>query len=140
MTLDALNIRHLQAVAAIVEAGSISAAARSVNLTQPAITQGIAKLEAQIGTSLFERRPGGMSPTEAAYVLVPRVVAALRLIASPRVTSTQLRAFVTLARAGSYAAAAARIGLSEASRTGRLATSKWALASGWSNGAGAGSR
>ena len=115
MNVDALNIRHLQAVAAIAEAGSISAAARSVNLTQPAITQGIAKLEAQIGLSLFERRPGGMSPTEAAHVLVPRVVAALRLIASSRVTSTQLRAFVTLARAGSYAAAATRTGLNEAS-------------------------
>jgi DNA-binding transcriptional LysR family regulator len=112
---SAMNIRHLRAVAAIVEAGSISGAARSVNLTQPAITQGVAKLEAQIGTLLFERRPGGMHPTEAARILMPRILAAVRLIANARVTSTQMRAFIALARAGSYSGAAARNGLSEAS-------------------------
>ena len=31
--------------------GSVSLAARAVNLTQPAVTQGIAKLEAQLGVA-----------------------------------------------------------------------------------------
>lgn len=102
-------------MAAVVEQGSVSLAARAVNLTQPAVTQGIAKLEAQLGLPLFDRHPGGMAPTEAARRLAPRVEAALRLIGSRRVTAAQIRAFVALARAGSYTAAAAEAGVTEPS-------------------------
>jgi LysR family transcriptional regulator of gallate degradation len=110
-----LNIRHLRAVAAIVESGSISAAARMVNLTQPAITQGIAKLERQLGMPLFERRASGMTPTPAADLLAPRVTAALRLMDSRHATAAQISAFLALARNGSYAGAAAETGLTEPS-------------------------
>lgn len=115
MKPDQLNIRHLAAVAAVVEHGSVSLATRVVSLTQPAITQGIAKLEAQLGLKLFERRPGGMTPTQAALRLAPRVEVALRLIGSSRVTAAQIRAFVGLARAGSYAGAASDMGIAEPS-------------------------
>ena len=70
-----LNLRHLKAAVATAESGSLSSAAFQVNLTQPAITQGIAKLERLLGLPLFERRPGGMEPTEAARILVPRAEA-----------------------------------------------------------------
>ena len=53
-----LNLRHLRAALAIRRCGSISRAAGEVALSQPAVTQGIAKLEAQLGLRLFERRPG----------------------------------------------------------------------------------
>ncbi|HKY80707.1 MAG TPA: LysR family transcriptional regulator [Sphingobium sp.] len=115
MKPDQLNIRHLAAMAAVVELGSVSLATRVVSLTQPAITQGIAKLEAQLGLKLFERRPGGMTPTQAALRLTPRVEVALRLIGSSRVTAAQIRAFVGLARAGSYAGAASDMGIAEPS-------------------------
>ena len=110
-----LNLRHLRALAAVARTGSVTAAARQVNLTQPAVTQGIGKLELQLGCPLFERRPGGMTATEAGERLAARVDAASRFIASPRVTSTQMRAFVAVARAGSYAEASAMTGLGEAS-------------------------
>ena len=100
---------------AVIERGSVSLAARAVNLTQPAVTQAIAKLEAQLGLPLFERGPTGMTPTEAALRLHPRVEVALRLIGSNRVTATQIRAFVALARAGSYPAAAAVTGVTQPS-------------------------
>ena len=115
MEPDQFNIRHLAAMAAVVEQGSVSLAARAVHLTQPAVTQAIAKLEAQLGLPLFERQPGGMAPTEAAKRLAPRVEAAMRLIGSSRVTAAQVRAFVALARAGSYAAAAGAAGVTEPS-------------------------
>lgn len=115
MRPDQFNIRHLAALAAIAEHGSVSLAARAVNLTQPAVTQGIAKLEAQLGLTLFDRQPDGMAPTEAGHRLVPRAREALRLIGSSRVTAAQIRAFVALARAGSYAAAAADVGVTEPS-------------------------
>ena len=61
-----LNLRHLRAVAAIRRCGSVSRAAGEVALSQPAVTQGVAKLEAQLGLRLFERGPSGMVPTPRA--------------------------------------------------------------------------
>jgi DNA-binding transcriptional LysR family regulator len=115
MDPSVFNLRHLRAIVATAASGSVSAAAREVNLTQPAITQGIAKLERLIGLPLFERRPEGMAPTPAAAILVPRAEAALALVASPRVTAPQMRAFVSLARQGSYAGAAGQAGIRESS-------------------------
>ncbi len=115
MRPDQFNIRHLAAMSAAVEHGSVSASARIVNLTQPAVTQGIAKLEAQLGVQLFERGAGGMVATPAALCFRPRVDRALRLIGSGRVTAAQIRALVALAQEGSYAAAADRSGVTEPS-------------------------
>ncbi len=113
--LSTLNIRHLRAMAAICRLGSITAAAQAVGISQPAITQGMTKLERQFGIALFERRTDGMTPTIGAELIATRVEAALTHIASPRVTMTQMLAFLSLADAGSYAAAAASTGLSQPS-------------------------
>jgi LysR family transcriptional regulator, regulator for genes of the gallate degradation pathway len=109
------NIRHYAALAATVRHGSLSRAARAVNLSQPALTQAIAGLEATLGVTLFERGPTGMRPTEPAALLAARADAAIAHVGSPRVTGTQLRAFLAVARAGSYAAASEATGLSPAS-------------------------
>ena len=110
-----MNIRHLAAFAATVRHGSVTRAARAVNLTQPALTQAIARLEAELDCALFERGASGMAPTEPARLLAPRAEAAIAHVGSPRVTGTQVRAFLSLARAGSYAGAAEATGLSAAS-------------------------
>ncbi len=106
------NLRHLRAIALIAEFGSMSRAAQGVNLTQPAITQALARTEAILGTTLFERRHDGMVPTPAADLLVPRIVAALEHIGSHRVTMARLRALLALADAGSYQGASLETGLS----------------------------
>jgi molybdenum-dependent DNA-binding transcriptional regulator ModE len=59
----ALNIRHLAALAATVRHGSVTRAARAINLTQPALTQAIARLETDLGCALFERGASGMTAT-----------------------------------------------------------------------------
>ncbi len=105
MKISDLNLRHLRAASAIGRLGSISAAAQAIHISQPAITQGLAKLEAMLGQPLFERRTNGMVATEAGRIFVPRIETALAHIISPRVTMTQLRALIALADAGSYAAA-----------------------------------
>ena len=115
MEIWALNLRHLRAVAEIGHLGSVSAAADAVSLTQPAITQGLAKLETLIGEPLFERHSEGMAPTPAAKLIIPRIDAALRLIASPRVTMAQVRALTAFAASGSYAGASVKTGLSQPS-------------------------
>ncbi len=109
------NIRHFAAFAATVRHGSLSRAARAVNLSQPALTQAITGLEASLGVALFERGSAGMSPTEPALLLAPRAETAIAHVGSPRVTGTQLRAFLAVVRAGSYAAAAQATGISPAS-------------------------
>ncbi len=62
--------RHLDVLRAVVEAGSISGAARRLHVSQPAITASVQKLEAALGQSLLERHPRGVSPTEAGRKLV----------------------------------------------------------------------
>ncbi|MCC4600392.1 LysR substrate-binding domain-containing protein [Xanthomonas melonis] len=125
------NLRHLYALVVVHRLGSISAAAPQVNLSQPALTQAVARLEQQLGARLFERQPGGMQATEAALLVVPRIERALahlgrgiavarralRLPAHPglerRVSLGQLQALVAVETAGSYSLAAARAGVSQ---------------------------
>lgn len=107
-----MNLRHLAAIVKIADLGTMSLAAPAVNLTQPAITQALARIEALVGAQLFERRHDGMVPTEAALLLVPRVRAALDHISSPHVTMSRMRALLALADTGSYVGAAAQTGLS----------------------------
>jgi DNA-binding transcriptional LysR family regulator len=114
-----LNLRHLRALLAIREHGSITAAANVVSLSQPALTQGLGKLERQFGYTFFERRSGGMVPTPVGEIVIERAQAALDHLSQAAkglsgvfqyperlMTMTQLRAFLALAEAGSFAAAA----------------------------------
>jgi DNA-binding transcriptional LysR family regulator len=115
MELSDLNLRHLRAMAAIERLGSVTAAAQAISITQPAITQALAKLESQLDHQLFERRPDGMTKLPAAAIFAPRVEVALQHIGSRRVTMASLRAMIALADAGSYAEASATTGLAQPS-------------------------
>ena len=53
-----LELRHLLALVAVVEAGTFSAAAERLGYTQSAVSQQIGTLERMVGAPLFER-PGG---------------------------------------------------------------------------------
>lgn len=57
---------------AVAEQGSLSRAAQVLNLTQPALTRTIKRLEAQVGAPLFERQPTGMTLTAYGEVLLRR--------------------------------------------------------------------
>lgn len=68
-----MNEDHLRAFLAVIEWGTFSAAARHLNLSQPAVSQRIIALEESIGSPLFERAPGRSAPqlTEAGTLLEP---------------------------------------------------------------------
>ena len=55
----------LRRLAAVVDLGSVTAAAARLNLTQPAVTKSLQQLEAHYGTQLVFRTKRGMTPTEA---------------------------------------------------------------------------
>jgi DNA-binding transcriptional LysR family regulator len=65
-----LNVQRLRVLREVVARGSFSAAADALDYTQPAISQAIATLEAETGTTLIERDRRGLRPTEAGAVLV----------------------------------------------------------------------
>lgn len=67
--------------AAVVEYGSLSAAARTIGLSQPTIGRHIEALEQQLRTNLFDRALRGLTPTETALHLYERVVVASKALA-----------------------------------------------------------
>ncbi|MBQ2697596.1 MAG: LysR family transcriptional regulator [Clostridia bacterium] len=64
----------------VAEEGSFSAAARRLYLTQPAVSQAVAQLERQIGTTLFLRSVRGALPTAEGALLLEDVREALALL------------------------------------------------------------
>ncbi|RQS16012.1 LysR family transcriptional regulator [Burkholderia sp. Bp9002] len=64
-----MNFTHLAAFLAVVEAGSVTGASVRLHVSQPALTREIRELEERLGVTLFDRRPRGMSPTEAGRLL-----------------------------------------------------------------------
>jgi DNA-binding transcriptional LysR family regulator len=73
-----IELRDLAVFLAIIEAGSMSVAARRLGLTQPAVSHVVAGLEAALGAKLFDRdlRPLGLTPSGIA--LKERAAALLR--------------------------------------------------------------
>lgn len=57
------RLKYIEAFSAVVSTGSISAAARQLGVSQPAVSQLIKKLEEAVGTPLFVRRNGAIFPT-----------------------------------------------------------------------------
>lgn len=80
------SLRPFEAAARL---GSISAAARELGVTQPAISRHLAILEADLRQSLFERTARGLRLTEAGRLLQAAVAPALATIAE---AAAQLRA------------------------------------------------
>ncbi|MEU0586743.1 LysR family transcriptional regulator [Streptomyces sp. NPDC006132] len=64
MTLDDLRV-----FVAVCRAGSLSAVARELDCTQPAVSQHVKRLERETGVSLLERQARGVVPTHAGRVL-----------------------------------------------------------------------
>lgn len=62
----------------VVETGSFSAAARQLNVGQPAVSKTIAQLENRLQVSLLVRSTHGLSPTEAGQRFFERARAAIR--------------------------------------------------------------
>jgi DNA-binding transcriptional LysR family regulator len=126
------TLRQFAIFDAIVRSGSVGGAAKTLGLSQPAVSHAIAKLERSLGVDLLERGQAGSIPNEAGAILHRRVVrlrdqiemgiSAIRAEArnsdalchrAAALTTTQVACHLAIADHGSFRAAARSLALSE---------------------------
>ncbi|WP_055525120.1 LysR family transcriptional regulator [Streptomyces graminilatus] len=100
-----LEVRHLRALCAIADTGSVHRAARQLGVAQPSLSTQLRRIEQELGGELFTRTRAGCHPTPLGRFVLSR--------ARPLVT--EMRSLVTEARAAASDGPQLRIG-STASR------------------------
>lgn len=68
-----MNLRHIEIFHAVYTHGSVSAAARALNISQPSVSKTLRHAESILGFPLFERSGGRLVPTEDAHTLFGEV-------------------------------------------------------------------
>ena len=130
---SAPSLRHLHVFATVAQLRNVRKAAETLHVSQPAVTQSLAKLESQVDAVLFERRASGTYLTPAGEILSARVGRMFEQIVSAlegfgvavergktlaavaeRITRSHIRALVAIAD-NQLATDAGQIGVSEIS-------------------------
>ncbi|MFI0510357.1 DNA-binding transcriptional LysR family regulator [Streptomyces canus] len=101
-----LEVRHLRALVAIADTGSLHRAARQLGVAQPSLSTQLRRIEQSLGGALFVRARSGCRPTPLGRLVLSRarpLVAEMRsLVADARAAATggpQLRVGSTASRA-----------------------------------------
>jgi len=128
-----LSFRQLRLFEAIGDLKSVRRASEECSLSQPAVTQALAKLEEQVGAALVDRRASGSYLNELGEIFHARVkrffeqtegavvesgAASTSVAARPivnRLTRSQIRTLTSTVEHGSFDAAAEALGISAAS-------------------------
>lgn len=87
-----MRLRHIEVFHAVYTSGSITGAARILNVSQPSVSKVLAHAEQQLGFLLFDRQKGKIVPTREAERLFVHVNEAYRNIAELRRVSKNLGA------------------------------------------------
>lgn len=107
-----VTLRQIRYFVAVAEAGSVTAAAADVNISQSAITEAVKALQAQLGVSLLERRARGVALTHQGHqflrharaILSAVADASLAVTSDPRTAEGHLNLGVTHIVAGYFLA------------------------------------
>ncbi|MEY4620345.1 MAG: hypothetical protein RIS65_1517 [Pseudomonadota bacterium] len=86
-----MRLRQIEVFHAVYANGSISAAARGLNVSQPAVSKVLRHTESQLGISLFNLVRGRLVPTDEAHALFREVDEVFSRISSLQVTANNLR-------------------------------------------------
>lgn len=81
MRLTQIDLNLFLVFDAIRNEGSLTRAAQVLSVTQPAVSNALARLRAALGDPLFVRAGSGMTPTAFADSIAPQVAQALQLLA-----------------------------------------------------------
>ncbi|MHA6720298.1 LysR family transcriptional regulator [Sphingomonas sp. RS6] len=68
-----MNLRHIEIFHAVYVNGSVSGAARALNVSQPSVSKMLRHAESLLGFPLFDRTNGRLVPTEDAHMLFSEV-------------------------------------------------------------------
>jgi len=90
-----MRLRHIEVFHAVYTCGSITAAAKLLNVSQPSVSKVLAHAEQQLGFALFDRIKGKIIPTQEAERLITHVTDANENINELRRVSENLRASET---------------------------------------------
>jgi DNA-binding transcriptional LysR family regulator len=87
-----LNLRELEVFRAVMEAGSVTAAAEALGMSQPAATKMLRQAEARLGFDLFRRERNRLFPTAEAHALLPELLGAFAAIDGVERLASAIRA------------------------------------------------
>jgi DNA-binding transcriptional LysR family regulator len=85
-----VRLKHIEVFHAVMLTGSVSAAAKLLHVTQPAVTQALQHAELQLGYALFTRQRRRLIPTREAQALYPEVQTLMSQLESVRRIATAL--------------------------------------------------
>jgi len=86
-----MRLRHIEVFQAVMETGSMSAAARLIHLTQSAVSRSVANAELQLGYPLFHRVGGRLVPTTEGLALFEESSAIFERLESLKRTAHNLK-------------------------------------------------
>lgn len=86
------RLRQLEALKSVAENGSMTRAAKDLDISQPAVSRLIADLSEQLGFSLLERRDGRLVATQEARYILPDIGRVLEMMDHISDTSHNLNA------------------------------------------------
>lgn len=75
------SLRQLEALKTVVEQGSMTRAARRLDISQPAVSRLLADLSEELGFTLLERQKGRLVPTQEARYILPDIGRVLETMA-----------------------------------------------------------
>lgn len=77
-----VNFEWYRSFVAVYQIGTVTGAAASLYLTQPAVSQHLASLEVSLGVTLFNRQPRKMIPTDEGKTLYARIIGSINQLES----------------------------------------------------------
>jgi Transcriptional regulator len=117
------NIRHFRVFLAVAELNSLTLASEMCNVSQPAVSQALHKLEKQSGGDLFSRMRHGVFLSPRGEMLIRRLKRAFGHLdpvldsLGPRlrvtITSAQLQALIAVREVENFTLAAQKLGLAQ---------------------------
>ena len=87
-----MNLRHIEIFHAVYVNGSVSAAARALNISQPSVSKTLRHAETLLGFELFQRTNSRLVPTEDAHALFDNVADIQDRVRALREAGRNLRA------------------------------------------------
>jgi DNA-binding transcriptional LysR family regulator len=86
-----MNLRHIEVFREVYLAGSVSGAARALNVSQPSVSKVLRHAESRLGFALFRRLKGRLAPTDEAHALFREVDELYGRIGSLKQTARNLK-------------------------------------------------